>query len=281
MHLLHNTSELRAWRQQQTGVAFVPTMGNLHAGHLSLMQQARQTEQPVLASIFVNPLQFGAGEDFSRYPRTLDADLAQLQQAGIDAVFVPAAHDIYPEQQTCFIELPALAQQLCGEFRPGHFRGMATVVMKLLQLSQASHALFGKKDYQQLTLIRLMCRQLCLPVQILAGETLRAEDGLALSSRNQYLNPAERAKAPQLHAELYRIQQQLLHGCHDFALLEQTARQTLAQNGWQPEYVSIRDEFLSVPESNSTHLVVLAAARLGTTRLIDNIEAIKRISSNG
>ena len=274
MKILHDITTLRAWRAQQTGVVFVPTMGNLHAGHLSLMQQAKQTQLAVLASIFVNPLQFGAREDFSRYPRTLDADLTQLEQIGIDAVFVPEAHDIYPEPQICFIELPELAQQLCGEFRPGHFRGMATVVMKLLQLAQPTHAIFGKKDYQQLAIIRLMCRQFCLPVTIMAGETMRADDGLALSSRNQYLAPHERNKAPQLYAELNRIKNQLQSGNNHYTLLEQTALNNLAQLGWQTEYISIRDAILTRPEPDSTHLVVLAAARIGNTRLIDNVEAL-------
>jgi pantoate--beta-alanine ligase len=273
MKILHDITTLRAWRAQQTGVVFVPTMGNLHAGHLSLMQQAKQTQLAVLASIFVNPLQFGAGEDFSRYPRTLDADLTQLEQAGIDAVFVPEAHDIYPEPQTCFIELPELAQQLCGEFRPGHFRGMATVVMKLLQLAQPTHAIFGKKDYQQLAIIRLMCRQFCLPITIMAGETMRNDDGLALSSRNQYLAPHERNKAPQLYAELNRIKNQLQSGNNHYTLLEQTALNNLAQSGWQTEYISIRDAVLTRPEPDSKHLVILAAARIGHTRLIDNVEA--------
>lgn len=267
---LDTIAALRAWRSQHPQVAFVPTMGNLHAGHLSLINLAQQHADHVLVSIFVNPLQFGAGEDFNRYPRTLEHDRTLLTSAGAAALFVPSTTDLYPNEQTCYIELPAVSNTLCGASRPGHFRGVATVVMKLFNLVQPDVAVFGHKDYQQLSLIHRMTDEFCLPIRILAGDTVRAADGLALSSRNQYLNAQQRAQAPQLYQQLQYIATQLKLGQRDFDKLEQTAVQSLEQQGWQVDYVSIRDDTLEPPAPTTSHWVVLAAARLGTTRLIDN-----------
>ncbi len=273
MQILKSSAELALWKAAQPECAFVPTMGNLHQGHISLVEQARLTRLPVIASIFVNPLQFGAGEDFERYPRTFDADCEKLKAAGCAAVFAPALEDMYPQPQTYFVEPPELANELCGKFRPGHFRGMLTVVLKLFNLVQPRVALFGKKDYQQLALIRGMAEQLNLPIEIQAGETVRAEDGLALSSRNGYLSDAERQEAPRLYQQLKLIADALALGRRDFEELEVQALDMLYQHGWKVDYVSIRRPGLSLPAENDTQFVVLGAAWLGKTRLIDNVEA--------
>ena len=204
MQVVHNAADLRRLLRGQDRVAFVPTMGNLHAGHLDLVRSARSAGGPVVASIFVNPLQFGAGEDFQRYPRTLEADCDRLREAATDIVFAPALGEMYPEPQSFQVQ-PPLADELCGAHRPGHFQGVCTVVLKLFNLVQPHVAVFGKKDYQQLFLVRAMVRQFNLPIEILAGETVRAEDGLALSSRNGYLSVAERAEAPRLYAVLQDV----------------------------------------------------------------------------
>ena len=272
MHILRTSAELALWKVAQPDCAFVPTMGNLHEGHISLVEQARLSGLPVITSIFVNPLQFGAGEDFARYPRTFDADCAKLQAAGCAAVFAPSLEDMYPQPQTYFVEPPALANELCGKFRPGHFRGMLTVVLKLFNRVQPRVALFGKKDYQQLALIRGMAAQLNLPIQIDAGETVRAADGLALSSRNGYLSDAERQEAPRLHQNLRQIAEALALGRRDFEELEVQALDTLYQHGWKVDYLSIRRPDLSLPSEGDTRFVVLGAAWLGKTRLIDNVE---------
>jgi pantoate--beta-alanine ligase len=272
MEILRSVAELETWKAAHPNCAFVPTMGNLHAGHVSLVEQAKQSGLPVLASIFVNPLQFGPAEDFEHYPRSFEADCAQLAGAGCRAVFAPGVQDIYPGIQTYFVEPPALANELCGHHRPGHFRGMLTVVLKLFNLVQPRIAAFGKKDYQQLALIRGMTEQLNLPIQILAGETIRAEDGLALSSRNGYLTEAERAEAPRLHRSLELIADALLLGRRDFEELEVQALDALYQHGWKVDYVSIRRPDLALPLPGDKAFVVLGAAYLGKTRLIDNIE---------
>jgi len=272
MQVVDTAAGLRSLLSGEQRVVFVPTMGNLHAGHLALVEQARQAGGPVVASIFVNPLQFGEGEDFARYPRTLEADCIQLESAGTDIVFAPGLAEMYPEPQA-FQVLPPLADELCGAHRPGHFQGVCTVVLKLFNLVQPSHAVFGKKDYQQLHLIKAMARQFNLPIEILAGETVRAEDGLALSSRNGYLTPAERTEAPRLYAVLQDIAEALEMGQSDYALLEEAGRRRLERFGWQVDYVAIRDQAtLLAPSTDSRALVVLAAARLGRTRLIDNLE---------
>ena len=254
-------------------VVFVPTMGNLHAGHISLMQQARAHGDMVVASIFVNRLQFAPNEDFDKYPRTFEADCAQLTAAGVDLLFAPTESDLYPEPQQYHVDPPAIQNQLDGEFRPGHFRGVATVVLKLFNIVQPQAALFGKKDYQQLMVLRNMTRQLALPIDIIGGETVRAEDGLALSSRNGYLSSTERVEAPRLARILNRIRDAIRNGNRNFVELEQAALTELNENGWKTDYVAVRQQSdLQLPEAGAQALVTLAASRLGATRLIDNIE---------
>jgi pantoate--beta-alanine ligase len=273
MQLVHTISDLRARLAQATNVALVPTMGNLHDGHLALIHRARSRGQPVVASVFVNPLQFGQGEDFERYPRTLSADAEKLAAAGCDLVFAPDFPEMYPEPQTVLVQ-PPLADELCGAFRPGHFAGVCTVVLKLFEIVRPRYSVFGKKDYQQLFLIKTMVRQLNLPIEVLEGETIRAADGLALSSRNGYLTAAERAEAPRLHAELRRIADSVASGDRNVAALESAAVRRLSEAGWRVDYVSVRSQAtLLPPDRHSTRLVVLGAAWLNTTRLIDNIEA--------
>ncbi|GAB4119032.1 MAG: pantoate--beta-alanine ligase [Sideroxydans sp.] len=272
MRLIHSVSELRARLAGENAIAFVPTMGNLHDGHIALVRLARQHGRCVVASIFVNPLQFGPNEDFDRYPRTLEEDCAKLQGL-VDVVFAPSVGAMYPETQTVFVEPPPIASELCGAFRPGHFRGMATVVLKLFNLVQPQVALFGKKDYQQLAIIRQMVSQFNLPIEIVGGETVRAADGLALSSRNQYLSSAERTEAVFLYRTLTEAANTLKMGDKDHAAIEQKAAQALVKRGWQVEYVSIRAQAgLAIPQQGEGALVILTAARLGKTRLIDNIE---------
>ena len=272
MQIINHIAELRARLNEERAIAFVPTMGNLHEGHLNLVKLAREHGSCVVVSIFVNPLQFGPAEDFDRYPRTLEADCAQLQGLA-DVVFVPAASEMYPTQQTVFIEPPPVASELCGASRPGHFRGMATVVLKLLNIVQPQAALFGKKDYQQLHIIRLMVAELNLPVRIVGGETGRAADGLALSSRNQYLSEIERGEAVFLYQTLQGMRRDILQGERDFEQLQKRVVEALAARGWLPDYVVVRNQSDLQPASQSErNLVVLAAARLGNTRLLDNIE---------
>jgi len=272
MQLIHTVAELRTRLAHEQAIAFVPTMGNLHQGHLELVRLARERGTCVVVSVFVNPLQFGPNEDFDSYPRTLEADCAKLQGLA-DVVFAPAVSEMYPEAQTIFVEPPPIANELCGAFRPGHFRGMATVVLKLLNLVQPQVALFGKKDYQQLAIIRQMVSQFNLPVTLIGGETVRAADGLALSSRNQYLSPAERTEAPFLYLILVSAADALQAGDNDHTAIEQKATQALVNRGWQVEYVSIRAQGgLVKPQQGERTLVILAAARLGAPRLIDNIE---------
>ncbi len=266
-------ADLRAALQGRGRVVFVPTMGNLHAGHISLMEQARAHGDTVVASIFVNRLQFGPNEDFDKYPRTFHADCDKLAAAGVDVLFAPTEADLYPEPQEYTVEPPAIQNILDGEFRPGHFRGVATVVLKLFNIVQPQAALFGKKDYQQLMVIRNMARQLALPIDIIGGETVRAEDGLALSSRNGYLSAAERAEAPHLYRLLNEIRAAIRSGETDTVKLENAAISALTAAGWKTDYVAVRQQAdLSMPKAVNAPLVVLAASRLGTTRLIDNIE---------
>lgn len=279
MQTLHTVAELRAAVHQLGPVAFVPTMGNLHAGHLELIRTARQCGLPVVSSIFVNPLQFGPGEDFEHYPRTLQADATQLAEAGCHILFAPSVEDMYPEAQTCSV-IPPLADELCGASRPGHFAGVATVVLKLFHMVQPKIALFGKKDYQQLFILRLMTRQLNLPIEILGVNTVRAKDGLALSSRNSYLSATERAEAPRLYQTLQGVAAAILAGETDLAMLENSATTTLTQHGWQVDYVQIRAQStLLAPRPSDSACVVLAAARLGKTRLIDNLEVTRPVDA--
>jgi pantoate--beta-alanine ligase len=272
---IHETiSGLRAALKMAGRVVLVPTMGNLHDGHISLMKQARNHGDTVVATIFVNRLQFRPGEDFEKYPRTFNADCEKLSAAGVDLLFAPDETEMYPRPQGYHVEPPPeQASTLDGEFRPGHFRGVATVVMKLFQIAQPQVALFGKKDYQQLLVIRNMAADLNLPIEIIGGETVRAADGLALSSRNGYLSVAERAEAPRLVRTLTKVVGQLRAGNRDFAGLEQQATAELADAGWLPDYVAVRKKSdLQLPAVQDSGLVVLAAARLGSTRLIDNLE---------
>jgi pantoate--beta-alanine ligase len=273
MQVIHRIDELRKALARQSRTAFVPTMGNLHEGHLSLVRQAQEAGGPVVASIFVNRLQFAPHEDFDTYPRTFDQDCTLLRDAGCDIVFAPTEAELYPEAQLVKVHPPSdLADVLEGAFRPGFFIGVCTVVLKLFNCVQPAVAVFGKKDYQQLMVIRHMVRQLALPVRVLGGETWRAEDGLALSSRNGYLSPTERAEAFALAKVLREIEAAVAAGRSDWAALETHATETLAARGWQPDYVAIRDQAALGQPQQGRPLVVLAAARLGRTRLIDNLE---------
>ena len=273
--LIHDTiAGLRAALKSAGRIALVPTMGNLHEGHIALMKQARDHGDTVVATIFVNRLQFRPGEDFEKYPRTFQADCDKLTAAGVDHLFAPTEAEMYPQPQGYHVEPPPeQAGILEGEFRPGHFRGVATVVMKLFQIVRPQAALFGKKDYQQLMVIRNMVRELNLPIEIVAGETIRAADGLALSSRNGYLSEAERLEAPRLYRSITKVLEALRSGNLDFAALERHSMAELAAHGWIPDYVAVRKSIdLQLPAAHDSGLVVLAAARLGSTRLIDNRE---------
>ncbi|WP_321792319.1 pantoate--beta-alanine ligase [Caballeronia sp. J97] len=276
MKVISSIHELRDQLRGQNRTAFVPTMGNLHEGHLSLMRLARQHGDPVVASIFVNRLQFGPNEDFDKYPRTLQDDIDKLQKENVYVLFAPTERDMYPEPQEYRVHPPHnLGDILEGEFRPGFFTGVCTVVMKLMSCVQPRVAVFGKKDYQQLMIVRAMCHQFALPTEIVAAETVRDEDGLALSSRNRFLSADERAEAPQLAAALQRVREAVLSGNRDIAALERDAMNALAERGWKPDYISVRKRSnLIAPgaDETDTPLVVLAAARLGATRLIDNLE---------
>ena len=276
MQVVTTIAALRERLADERAIAFVPTMGNLHEGHLNLIRLARLHGSCVAASIFVNPLQFGPSEDFDRYPRTLEKDCARLQGLA-DIVFAPSVGEIYPEQQKVFVELPAIADQLEGASRPGHFRGMATVVLKLFNMVQPQVALFGKKDYQQLHIIRHMVAQLNLPVILIGGDTVRDADGLALSSRNQYLSEPERNEAVVLYQTLQGMRQALLQGERDIERLQLQAIERLTSRGWSVDYVEVRNRSDLLPPGKvepdvPRDWVVLAAARLGKTRLIDNIE---------
>ncbi|HET7198696.1 MAG TPA: pantoate--beta-alanine ligase [Burkholderiales bacterium] len=264
MQVVADIARLRAGIAAAGAVAFVPTMGNLHAGHLALVRLARQLAPKVVVSIFVNRLQFLPGEDFDRYPRTFEADCRLLESEGVRLVFAPQERELYPQPQTYLVQPPPMAGELEGRFRAGFFQGVSTVVLKLLNCVQPAVAVFGKKDYQQLLIVRGMVEQLNLPVRIAAGETVREPDGLALSSRNGYLSPAERAEAPRLH----RLLQQVAAG-----MPAAQASAALAAAGWQPDYVEVRRRTdLSPAQPGDRERVVLAAARLGRTRLIDNLE---------
>jgi pantoate--beta-alanine ligase len=274
MQVLHRIADLRAALAQGPRPAFVPTMGNLHEGHLALVRQAKASGRPVVASIFVNRLQFGPNEDFDRYPRTFEADCGLLQAEGCDVVFAPDEAELYPEPQAYKVQPPAeLADILEGHFRPGFFTGVCTVVLKLFNIVQPAAAYFGKKDYQQQLVIKSMAQQLALPMEIVAGETCRAADGLALSSRNGYLGPAERTEAVELHRLLDNLARVVRDGRTDLETLEREAMAALQRRGWQPDYVVIRRQAdLLEPQSLQEPMVVLAAAKLGKTRLIDNVE---------
>ena len=264
---------LTGWRATGARIGFVPTMGNLHAGHLKLIEVARARCERVVASIFVNPLQFGPSEDFARYPRTPEADCAALAGAGTDLVFMPAVATLYPRplEQLTRVNVPQLGAILEGAHRPGHFDGVTTVVARLFNLVQPDVAVFGEKDWQQLAIIRRMVADLGWPIDIVGVPTVREADGLALSSRNGYLTATERAMAPHLARTLNEVAGHLRAGERDFAALERAACAVLAEDGFQADYVSIRRQDLQPPEMGDTQLIILAAAKLGTTRLIDNL----------
>ena len=273
MEIITDITSLRLRLKSEHFVVLVPTMGNLHEGHLSLIQIAKQKSGCLVASIFVNRLQFGQTSDFDQYPRTLTDDFKLLENYGVDVVFVPTEKDIYPVRQEFLIEPLPLANILEGEFRPGFFRGVATLVLKLFNLVQPQLAIFGKKDYQQLCIIREMVRQLNLPIEIDVGETVRTSDGLALSSRNRYLNSEERAEAARLFQVLSKIKQEIETGNRNFKKLQDTARETLVSRGWNVDYITLRQgDTLAPVQVNDRDQIVLGAAKLGTTRLIDNLE---------
>ncbi|WP_308074323.1 pantoate--beta-alanine ligase [Neisseria polysaccharea] len=274
MQIIHTIQELRAWRKNAGKVAFVPTMGNLHEGHLALVREAKKRADNVVVSIFVNRLQFGQGEDFDKYPRTLQQDADKLEAEGVAVIFAPDEKELYPNvEQRYNVEPPNLQNELCGKFRPGHFRGVATVVSKLFNIVAPDVACFGKKDYQQLAVIKGLTEDLNFDIEIVPVDTGRAADGLALSSRNRYLSVEERAEAPRLYRELQAVAESLKQGSLDYAGLEKRAVQSLTEHGWTVDYVEIRHaDTLEVARTGDRKLVVLAAARLGATRLIDNVE---------
>jgi len=275
MELIHSVAALRARLDREASVGFVPTMGNLHQGHIDLTHVAAQKADCTVVSVFVNRLQFGPREDFGKYPRTLPEDCEKCAAAGVDIVFAPDEGEMYPEPQAFMVEPDDLQNILEGAFRPGHFRGVATVVLKLFNMVQPAVAVFGKKDYQQCKVLTTMVRQLALPVRMELVDTTRADDGLALSSRNGYLSPAERAEAPRLYRELNRIGHQLKGGSRGYAQLEKGAIDALSAEGWRPDYIAIRRQSdLAPPQDADRELVVLAAAKLGLTRLIDNLEVL-------
>jgi pantoate--beta-alanine ligase len=279
LRIVHRVADLHAelaeWRARRETVALVPTMGNLHAGHLSLVQRARELGECVAVSIFVNPLQFGPNEDFARYPRTLDADVALLRQAGADVVFAPAVEDMYPggyPPATTVRVGGELTAILDGHYRPGHFEGVATVVNILFNLVRPDVAVFGEKDWQQLQVIRRMVADLAMPLRVAGAPTLRDSDGLALSSRNQYLQPPERALAPRLYAALQAVGEGLRAGRRDFEALCAEQRTVLESAGFHPQYLEVRSPELAAPRADGSSFAVLVAAHLGTTRLIDNLQ---------
>jgi len=263
------------WRAEGRRIAFVPTMGNLHAGHVSLIEMARRHGDRFIASIFVNPMQFGPNEDFAHYPRTPTQDARMLADAGCDLMFMPDVVEIYPNgsERATRVDVPGLSSILDGEFRPGHFEGVATVVAKLFHIVEPDVAVFGEKDFQQLTIIRRMAADLCMPITIIAAPTVREPDGLAMSSRNQYLTDDERRKAPLIHQLLLAAVDRLRAGDRDFAAMERTGLEALERAAFRPDYFSVRRaDDLSSPDANTRHLVVLTAARLGRARLIDNLQ---------
>jgi pantoate--beta-alanine ligase len=270
---------VRGWHHEGLRVAFVPTMGNLHPGHVSLIEAARSHGDRFVASIFVNPMQFGPNEDFAHYPRTPTQDERMLAAAGCDLMFMPDVAEVYPNgaERATRVEVPGLSQILCGEFRPGHFEGVTTIVAKLFNIVAPDVAVFGEKDFQQLTVIRRMAADLCMPVQIIGAPTLRDPDGLAMSSRNQYLTSEERRIAPRIFEILTSVAQQLQAGKQEYAEIEGAGRQMLAAAGFKPEYLAIREpQNLGPPGPDASRLVVLTAVRLGKARLIDNVQVSRQ-----
>ncbi len=278
MITVSETEELRdnlgEWRSAGDHIALIPTMGNLHAGHLSLIELAREHAEKIVVSIFVNPTQFGDNEDFDDYPQTLDRDKRRLIRSGVDILFVPGVSTLYPfgVENSTSVTVPVLSDEFCGEFRPGHFAGVSSVVTRLFGLVQPDVAVFGQKDYQQQLIIRRMTEDLNFPIRIVTGETVREKDGLALSSRNQYLTEEERATAPVIFKVLNSIGESLQSGKRNYDELQEEASKALADAGLTPDYVSIRRaENLAMPDRDCDELVVFVAATLGKARLIDNI----------
>ncbi|MFT3905389.1 MAG: pantoate--beta-alanine ligase [Steroidobacteraceae bacterium] len=272
-------ARVRAWRMAGQRVGFVPTMGNLHAGHISLIAAARYRSDRIVASVFVNPLQFGPKEDFAAYPRTPEDDQRLLSEAHCDLLFLPGVEQIYPGggSQATLVTVRGLSDTLCGEFRPGHFDGVATVVAKLFGIVAPDVAVFGEKDYQQYTIIRRMTQDLAIPVEVIGAPTVRAPDGLALSSRNRYLSTEERVRAPVVYHSLRRAVQRIDSGDSDWAAIEAEGLATLKSAGLRPDYFSVRDTLqLQPPQGSGQELVVLTAARLGRARLIDNLRVRAR-----
>ncbi|HTY50308.1 MAG TPA: pantoate--beta-alanine ligase [Steroidobacteraceae bacterium] len=269
---------VRAWHARGEPVAFVPTMGNLHAGHVSLIEAARRHGRRFVASIFVNPMQFGPNEDYAHYPRTPREDERMLAAAGCDLMFMPDVAEIYPNgpENAARVEVPHLSQILEGGIRPGHFQGVATIVAKLFNIVEPNVAVFGEKDFQQLVVIRRMVADLCMPVELVGAPTVRDADGLALSSRNQYLTAQERTRAPLIHQCLQEARAALLAGAQDIPAIERAGLSRLAAAGLRPDYFTVRQAAsLEPPEAHSRDLVVLAAARLGRPRLIDNLRVTR------
>jgi len=266
--------QIAEWRHHGDHVALVPTMGSLHPGHLSLVELAREHAERVVVSIFVNPTQFGDGEDFDKYPRTLERDKRHLKKTAADMIFAPDVDTLYPfgPEKATTVSVPGLTENFCGATRPGHFDGVTTVVARLFTIVQPDVAVFGQKDYQQQLVIRRMTEDLGLPISIITGETIRDDDGLAMSSRNSYLTDDERATAPELYATLSSVGQELQSGRRNFEDLESTANQRLTDAGFEVDYFAIRRALnLEIPDRDCDDLVVLAAARIGSVRLIDNI----------
>jgi len=275
-HIADLQRMLEGWRRRGQSVGFVPTMGNLHRGHMSLIELAQSRTDRTVVSIYVNPLQFGMGDDFASYPRTPDEDRALLAGAGVDVLFSPLTDEIYPLGQARItrVDVPELSGILCGAVRPGHFVGVATVVTKLLNIVRPDIAVFGEKDFQQLTIVRRVVEDLCMPVSIVGAPTGRESDGLAMSSRNRYLTPAERSIAPVLYARLVEARDAIRAGNRDYAALQADALQALRARGFRPDYFEVREaEGLEPARAESAELVVLAAAWLGRARLIDNLRA--------
>lgn len=273
MKIFNDITALRDNLRSKQDIVFVPTMGNLHAGHLALIKQAKQLADHVVVSIFVNRLQFLPHEDFDHYPRTFENDCKLLTGLNVNTLFAPSEKILFPTKQEFLLALPPVADTLEGEFRPGFFRGVATIVLKLFNIIKPNLAVFGKKDYQQLHIIREMVQQLNLPVEIIAGETVRAPDGLALSSRNQYLNRAQREEACNLYQTLLQIKHEIISGRRDYPVLLETATKTLVKRGWKVDYIRIQKRSSLTPAHiDDTDLVMLGAAWLDKTRLIDNLE---------
>jgi pantoate--beta-alanine ligase len=282
MQIIETVAALRSALKDQSNTALVPTMGNLHAGHLHLVALAKQQAACVVVSIFVNPLQFGANEDLASYPRSLAADCEKLAAAGVDIVFTPSVIEMYPQldgghlNQTMTVTAPDIANELCGASRPGHFSGVATVVAKLFNIVMPQLALFGKKDFQQLHIVRELVKQFNLPITIIAGDTVRESNGLAMSSRNSFLTADQKNTAAQLHQELNAIKLQIQHGNTDFNALTLAGSERLHASGWQVDYISVRNSISLAPAtSQDKTIVILAAAKLGNTRLIDNVDLLR------